>query len=155
VRSMPRQRSHQQGRRAVDHLKSLTAASVASEQRHVRELRQLHLARIGPVGWLTVRGELFQKNHLTKATDIARTSAQLCPREPIHGHQAHEHCQGTDTVSATTRYIYQKGKMSVTGFLRVMKSTTRGYYQSHHWRDHRLESSASSTPRAISIWSTM
>ena len=67
---------------------------------------------------LTLRGELFRKNHLTKADGYSTNLGDNYALEnQFTGVKLTSIAKATDTVSATTRYIYQKGKMQVTGFL--------------------------------------
>ena len=67
---------------------------------------------------LTLRGELFRKNHLTKADGYSTNLGDNYALEnQFTGIKLTSIAKATDTVSATTRYIYQKGKMQVTGFL--------------------------------------
>ncbi|HTZ19294.1 MAG TPA: hypothetical protein VMC06_00295 [Opitutaceae bacterium] len=68
--------------------------------------------------WLTVRGELFRKEHLTKADGYSvNLGDNYALDNQFTGIKLTSIAKATDTVSATTRYIYQKGKMQVTGVL--------------------------------------
>ena len=68
--------------------------------------------------WLTVRAELFRKNHLTKIDGYSvNLGDNYALDNQFTGIKLTSIAKATDTVSATTRYIYQKGKMQVTGVL--------------------------------------
>jgi len=68
--------------------------------------------------WLTMRAELFRKNHLTKTDGYGvNLGDNYALDNQFTGIKLTSIAKATDTVSATTRYIYQKGKMQVTGVL--------------------------------------
>ena len=67
---------------------------------------------------LTVRAELFRKDHETKAVGYSTNLGDnYILDNQFTGIKLTSIAKATDTVSATTRYIYQKGKMQVTGVL--------------------------------------
>jgi len=66
----------------------------------------------------TWRAELFRKGHETKAVGYSvNLGDNYALDNEFTGIKLTSVAKATDTVSATTRYIYQKGRMWVTGFL--------------------------------------
>jgi hypothetical protein len=67
---------------------------------------------------LTLRAELFRKEHETKAVGYSINAGDnYVLNNQFTGIKLTAVTKLSDTVSATTRYIYQKGKMQVTGVL--------------------------------------